>query len=393
MSKIKKKNMKLRLITGPTGKIRVFEKPKSIEEHIQDTEATLIVKLSQIEKRLSKVTEDSSRKEIKALSDELKLIRNEIKNLTENSEVQKVKNQSAQHLQANFRSQLGRALFRRILGYRKIKSSRELSDNDINLNEATEEIDEFGRDYQYETKLKPIFDFFFYKYWRVSTYGLENVPSKGRALLVANHSGTLPFDGPMIRLAISNHHPSKRAARFLVEDFVYYLPFVGTFMYRVGGVRASQDNAERLLNKDHMVAVFPEGVKGIGKHWSKRYQLQRFGRGGFIKLAMRTKTPIIPVAVIGAEETHPLLYRFSFLVKPLGIPYIPITPTLPWFGLLGFFGFPTKWHIYFGKPIDVAKYGEKGLEDDLLIHKLSEEVRNNIQSMVVEGLKKRTSIF
>jgi 1-acyl-sn-glycerol-3-phosphate acyltransferase len=257
----------------------------------------------------------------------------------------------------------------------------------------SEEIDPFGRDPQFENKLKPFFDFLYYRYWRVSTHGVENLPSEGRGLLVSNHSGTLPWDGSMIRVAVTNDHPAERDVRFLVEDFVYYLPFVGTWMYRIGGVRASQENAERLLNNDHLVAVFPEGVKGIGKYYSQRYHLQRFGRGGFIKLAIRTKSPIIPVAVIGAEEIHPLLYKSSFLAKPLGIPYLPVTPTLPLLGPLGLIPYPSKWSIYFGKPIDLSHYDESILDEELEVHKLSEMVRQTIQSMVTEGLKKRGSVW
>ncbi|MCC6272435.1 MAG: acyltransferase family protein [Deltaproteobacteria bacterium] len=256
-----------------------------------------------------------------------------------------------------------------------------------------EEYDPFGRDPAFEQTLKPFFDFMYYKYWRVETHGVENIPSDGRALLVGNHSGTLPWDGSMIRLAVTNDHPAGRDVRFLVEDFVYYLPFVGTFMYRIGGVRASQENAERLLNTDHLVAVFPEGVKGLGKYFSQRYHLQRFGRGGFIKLAIRTDSPIIPVAVIGAEEIHPLLFKSSLLAKPLGIPYVPFTPTLPLLGLLGFVPLPSKWSIYFGKPIELSVYGKEVLDDELEIHRLSERVRQTIQNLVTDALKKRRSVW
>lgn len=256
-----------------------------------------------------------------------------------------------------------------------------------------EEYDPFGRDPAFEQTLKPFFDFMYYRYWRVETHGVENIPSAGRALLVGNHSGTLPWDGSMIRLAVTNDHPAGRDVRFLVEDFVYYLPFVGTFMYRIGGVRASQENAERLLNTDHLVAVFPEGVKGLGKYFSQRYHLQRFGRGGFIKLAIRTDSPIIPVAVIGAEEIHPLLFKSSLLAKPLGIPYVPFTPTLPLLGPLGFVPLPSKWSIYFGKPIDLSVYGKEILDDELEIHRLSERVRQTIQNLVTEALKRRRSVW
>ncbi|MBF0493390.1 MAG: 1-acyl-sn-glycerol-3-phosphate acyltransferase [Deltaproteobacteria bacterium] len=255
------------------------------------------------------------------------------------------------------------------------------------------DFDDFGRDPSLEKKLKPFFDFLYHKYWRVKVEGVENIPNQGRALIVANHSGTLPFDGAMIRLAVTNDHPAARDVRFLVEDFVYYLPFLGTLMYRIGGVRACPENAERLLKANHLVTVFPEGEKGIGKSYKQRYHLQRFGRGGFIKIALKTKAPIIPVAVIGAEETHPLLYKTGFLAKPFGIPYVPITPTLPWLGIPGLLGLPAHWTLHFGKPISLEKYDSKALEDELLIHKLSEMVRQNIQEMIREGLKKRRSIW
>jgi 1-acyl-sn-glycerol-3-phosphate acyltransferase len=164
-------------------------------------------------------------------------------------------------------------------------------------------------------------------------------------------------------------------------------------MYRIGGVRASPENAERLLRKNHLVTVFPEGEKGIGKSYKHRYHLQRFGRGGFIKLALRTGTPIIPCAVIGAEEANPLIYRARFLSKPFGIPYVPITPTIPWLGPLGLLGLPAKWHIHFGKPILLDRYGKNAAEDELLVHRLSEMVRQTIQEMIVQGLKKRRSVW
>ncbi|MDO8461774.1 MAG: lysophospholipid acyltransferase family protein [Deltaproteobacteria bacterium] len=253
--------------------------------------------------------------------------------------------------------------------------------------------DEFGMDPAFCKKIKPIFDFLYYNYWRVTVHGPQNIPNEGRGLIVANHSGTLPYDGAMIRLAVENDHPSRRDVRFLVEDFVYHFPFLGTFMYRTGGVRACQENAERLLLSERLVAVFPEGVKGIGKHYSSRYQLQRFGRGGFIKLALRTGSPIIPTAVIGAEEIHPILYKSTLLAKPLGIPYLPVTPTLPWLGLFGFIPLPSKWSIHFGEPILFEEYGPKDAEDQLLVNKLSEKVREKIQAMIVDALKKRSSVF
>ncbi len=260
--------------------------------------------------------------------------------------------------------------------------------------EETYDVDEFGMDPTFSKKVKPFFDFLYNDYWRVAVKGLGNIPSEGRGLIVSNHSGTLPYDGAMIRLSVENDHPSRRDVRFLVEDFVYHFPFLGTFMYRTGGVRACQEHAERLLSKNHLVAVFPEGVKGIGKHYKNRYRLERFGRGGFIKLALRTNTPIIPTAVIGAEEIHPILYKSTVLARPLGIPYLPVTPTLPLLGPLGFIPLPSKWTIIFGEPFYFNKqYDASRAEDQLLVNRLSETVRMKVQEMVVEALKNRRSIW
>lgn len=255
------------------------------------------------------------------------------------------------------------------------------------------DVDEFGMDAEFAEKAKPLFDFLYYSYWRVGVQGVHHIPEEGRALIVGNHSGTLPYDGAMIRLAGMNDHPSRRDIRFLVEDFVYHFPFLGTFMYRTGGVRACQENATRLLETDHVVAVFPEGIKGIGKHYKHRYHLQRFGRGGFIKLALRTQTPIIPAAVIGAEEIHPLFYKSKFMAKPLGVPYIPITATFPWLGVLGIVPLPSKWTIIFGEPMQWKQYKPEHAEDPLLVNRLSEEVRTRIQEMLIQGLSKRRSIW
>ena len=242
-------------------------------------------------------------------------------------------------------------------------------------------------------KIRPIFDFFYYKYWRVTTTGLENIPADGRALLVANHSGTVPYDGAMIRAAILNEHPQRRDARYLVENFVYHMPILGTFMYRIGAVRACPENAELLLSAGHLVIVFPEGVKGIGKYYRHRYKLQRFGRGGFIKLCMKTKSPLIPVGIVGAEEIHPIIAKSNILAKTIGIPYIPITPTFPFMGLLGLIPLPSKWSIHFGKPVSFEDHGPKAVENELLIHHLSEKVRGDIQEIIFELLRKRRSVW
>jgi 1-acyl-sn-glycerol-3-phosphate acyltransferase len=264
---------------------------------------------------------------------------------------------------------------------------------EVGMKFRAEEVDPFGFDPVYWEKVEPVFEFLFDNYFRVELFGLENVPEKNRVLLVANHSGTLPYDGAMLKVAIENRHMSGRPVRFLVEDFVFHFPFLGSFMNRIGGVRACQDNARRLLLNEQLVVVFPEGVKGIGKLFKHRYQLQRFGRGGFIKLALRTNSPIIPVAVVGAEEIHPMLARLGWLARTLKLPYIPVTPTFPFLGPLGALPLPSKWLIEFGKPLNLSNYSPEDADDALKVMQLSEKVRSTIQQMVDDLLKKRESAF
>ena len=257
----------------------------------------------------------------------------------------------------------------------------------------SEEVDDFGYDPIYDAKYRPLVDFLYTKYFRVETTGISSIPSSGRCLLVANHSGTLPLDGVMIKAAVKREHASPRDVRWLSEDFIYHLPFLGSAMNRLGAVRACQENAERLLSHEQLVAVFPEGVKGIGKLFSERYRLQRFGRGGFIKLCLRTSTPIVPVAVLGAEETNPLLFKIEHLSKALGVPYLPVTPTFPLLGPLGLLPAPTKWRIQFGEPLDLSPYGPEAADDEILVAKLAERVRASIQGMLDRAVGTRKSVF
>jgi 1-acyl-sn-glycerol-3-phosphate acyltransferase len=255
-------------------------------------------------------------------------------------------------------------------------------------------IDEFGFDERFLEPLWPIAKWFHDNYFRVESRGLEHVPSTGRTLLVANHSGTLPYDGAMVVAAIRFQHPSQRHVRALVEDFIYHLPFLGMFMSRVGAVRACQENALRLLEHDHATLVFPEGVKGIGKLYAKRYRLQRFGRGGAVRLAAAARAPMIPVSIVGAEESMPLLSKVSWLARPLGLPYIPVTPTLPLLGPLGLVPLPTKWFIDFGAPIDLSAYGpDELLKDRVAINRVNEELRHAVQGLIDARLAERKSVF
>jgi 1-acyl-sn-glycerol-3-phosphate acyltransferase len=197
----------------------------------------------------------------------------------------------------------------------------------------------------------------------------------------------------MLKTAIAKEHVAARELRWLTEDFITYLPFVGSFMNRMGAVRACQENAERLLARDKLVAVFPEGVKGMSKLYRDRYRLQRFGRGGFVRLCLRTQTPIVPCAIIGAEETNPILFRFEKLAKSFGLPYLPVTPTFPLLGPAGLLPAPTKWTIRFGEPIDLSAHAPSAADDQVLVGELAERVRTTIQDMLDLGISKRESVF
>lgn len=248
-------------------------------------------------------------------------------------------------------------------------------------------VDDFGRDPIATARWEWVLDFLYSRWFRVEATGIGHVPAHGPALLVANHAGSLPYDSAMVMHAIRRDHPARRDVRPLVEDAVFHLPWLGPLMNRIGGVRACPENAERLIAKGEVVAVFPEGLKGMGKLWRDRYRLQRFGRGGFVKLALRTGAPIIPVAVVGAEEALPLLGRVTWFARSVGIPYVPITPTFPWLGPLGMVPLPSKWRIAFGAPLDLtAEYGPDAADDRLLVGRLSEQVRGQVQAMV-DGLR------
>ena len=257
------------------------------------------------------------------------------------------------------------------------------------------EIDDFGFDpdlteHVLLPPLRPLYD----KWFRVETRGLDNVPDVGGALIVANHSGTIPLDALMTTLALHDHHPARRSLRLLGADLVFTLPLVAPLARKGGNTLACNADAERLLTADELVGVFPEGFKGIGKPFSERYKLQRFGRGGFVSAALRTGKPIIPVSIVGAEEIYPLIGSSKALSRLLGLPYVPITPTFPWLGPLGAIPLPSKWIIEFGEPIETAHLGgQAAAEDPMLVFNLTDQVRETIQSTLYTLLMQRRSVF
>jgi 1-acyl-sn-glycerol-3-phosphate acyltransferase len=241
-------------------------------------------------------------------------------------------------------------------------------------------IDEYGKDPSLVGVLRPVLDFLYERYWRVSVQGASHVPA-GPVILVANHAGALPVDGPVLQMALARERPDLQEARWLVEDQVFYAPMLGTLMNRLGAVRACPENAARLLNELRPVIVFPEGIQGLSKPFAQRYQLKRFGRGGFVKLAMRTGAPIVPVAVVGAEETAPLLGKIPASV--LGVPYLPVTPP----------PLPARWLIRFGEPLALEGYAPEAAEDLSQVQRLTERVRESIQGMLLALLKERGTVF
>ena len=253
--------------------------------------------------------------------------------------------------------------------------------------------DEWGFDEEFAQLARPFLELLYERWWRVETTGARNVPSHGRALLAANHGGILPWDATMIAVALLKAHPLPRYPRFLVLDWAFRLPWVSSAMRKVGGVVASPYNAIRLLEQDELVAVFPEGVKGSGKPFSERYRLQRFGRGGFVEIALRMRAPIVPVAVVGSEEIYPKLAEMPGVARLIGTPFFPITPTFPLLGPLGLVPLPSKWRIEFCRPIETAPYGPNAADDRATVFELSERVRETIQAKLYENLVKRGPAF
>jgi 1-acyl-sn-glycerol-3-phosphate acyltransferase len=223
--------------------------------------------------------------------------------------------------------------------------------------------------------------------------GLEHVPSVGPALVVANHSGVLPFDAIMLQVGILDEHPAARNLRLLGADIVYSLPLLGRVARASGHVAARPAEAERLLRAGELVGVFPEGFKGTGKPFSDRYQLQRFGRGGFARTALRTGVPLIPVAIVGAEEIYPMVADWQELAARLRLPYFPVTPLFPWFGALGAVPLPSKWLIEFCDPVPTDGFAPDQCDDDDVIAELADKVKDTIATKIDELLAERGPAF
>ena len=249
--------------------------------------------------------------------------------------------------------------------------------------------DAFGADPQaVKSMLLPIA--LLYRHWlRVETHGIERVPA-GRVLLIANHAGnTFAWDGAMLGMSMLLEAEPPRLVRAMAEYYLPQIPWFNILLHRAGSVVGTPHNCEQLLERDEAVVVFPEGARGFVKPFRKRYQLQRFGLG-FLRLALETETPIVPIGIVGAEEQSPALLDVKWLGRLVGSPAFPITPLFPWLGLGGFLPLPVKFRIRFGQPL---LFDGDPNDDDAAIEKHVDVVKDRIRELIAEGLDERTSWF
>ncbi|GAC1409250.1 MAG: lysophospholipid acyltransferase family protein [Actinomycetota bacterium] len=254
------------------------------------------------------------------------------------------------------------------------------------------DIDDMGFDEELtESVLLPVLRPLFERWWRVEQVGIGNVPTDGPVLLVANHSGTVPWDALMLKYGVFDQ--IGRHVRLLAADLALTLPLVGELARKSGNTLACEEDALRLLRSGEVVGVFPEGFKGIGKPFRDRYRLQRFGRGGFVEVALRSGVPIVPVAIVGAEEIYPIMANIKPIARLLGFPYFPVTPTFPALGPLGAIPLPSKWIIEYGQPIETKGMDSESANDPMFVFNLTDQVREVIQQTLFKNLIRRGKTF
>ncbi|MEP7025515.1 MAG: lysophospholipid acyltransferase family protein [Actinomycetota bacterium] len=256
------------------------------------------------------------------------------------------------------------------------------------------EVDESGFDPDFHSSVvMPVSRAVYRNWFRVRMRGVQHVPATGPALVVANHSGVLPFDAIMLQTGLLDEHPEHRNLRLLGADLVYAIPGLSSLAVKSGHTRACPGEAERLLGEGELVGVFPEGFKGIGKPFRERYQLRRFGRAGFAATAIAAGVPIVPCAIVGAEEIYPMIGNATSLARMLRIPYFPVTPLFPWLGPLGAIPLPSNWVIEFCPPVPTASYASGKLAHPAAIAALGSEVRDTIQQKLNQLVAARGPAF
>jgi 1-acyl-sn-glycerol-3-phosphate acyltransferase len=261
--------------------------------------------------------------------------------------------------------------------------------------EPERQVDDWGRSERVFQMMEPVLNFY-YRYWfRVDVEGLEHVPAAGGALLASNHSGALPPDAPMIMQAVRNEHPNPRPLYMLGEHWFKGYPGVGMLANKIGMVAAHPANAHRLLRDEgKLVLVFPEGQKGTRKLFWQRYKLRRFGRGGFVKTAIRAGVPIVPIAVMGAEEAMPIFAHVPLLQRLTGLIYFPINHAFPHFGLLaGGMYLPAKFRIRFLEPVRFERHGPDAADDVAFVQQVADDIRARIQDALNGMLGQRRSVW
>lgn len=235
---------------------------------------------------------------------------------------------------------------------------------------------------------------YFYKYWfRVDSAGIENIPGDGPVLLTPNHSGVIPIDGAMIAIDLIKKMSRPRIMRAVLYNSAGFIPFVGTFFYRSGQIAGARRNFEEALEQEELVVAFPEGSKGTWKGFNERYRLKPFNVG-FMELSLIYRTPIVPTAVIGAEEQYPFMKNVEPLARVLNLPYFPLSPFFPLLGPVGMLPLPVKYSIVYGKPFHFYReYGPETVRRPEVIRLLVEEVKRKIEEMLAEGLRNRKGVF
>ena len=257
---------------------------------------------------------------------------------------------------------------------------------------APDALDAYGMDRDLPARAAPLFDFLYASWWRVETRQLEHVPATGPVIIVANHGGALFWDALVLRLALLREHPARRELRPLLDDRALGTPVFGRAAVRLGAVAATPEHALELLGGGAAVAVFPEGSRNAGRPWPERYRVDRFGRGGFARIALRTGAPVVPCAIVGSEETSAPFARAGWLAERIGMPFLATTPSLP-LAPLGILPLPSRWSLRFGEPIDTAALGRAAADDAGQVLALTEHTRFALQQMLDEDVAARRTVY
>jgi 1-acyl-sn-glycerol-3-phosphate acyltransferase len=261
----------------------------------------------------------------------------------------------------------------------------------VRLVEPPERLDRFGMDPRFAERAGPLIDFLYGTWWRTEARGIARVPARGPAIVVANRGGAVPWDALVLRHALRRDHPAQRDLRPLLDDAACALPIFGAAAIRLGAARATPENADRILDEGGLVGVFPEGSAGP-RPWADRYRIQRFGRGGFTKIALHHRAPVVPCAIVGSEEAAPPISRGGWLAERLFPPAAGLAALLR-LAPAALAPLPSKWSLRFGEPIDTAGQGPAAAGDPAVVNEITERTRSAIQAMLDEDVAARASVF